>query len=368
MEILNRFFSSGKLNEEENNLEDEYLQEAQVAADIVNNSIEKDSFSELTEQLNSLPNVGISREKYIFERNSSSIYGWSILVCIVFLIAYLCHIPIFIGTLLYSNAFGAIAVTGIVVALIIIIFNIVLIVNVICRVCFNRRYDTYIKDLRFKNIEIIDDLAAYSKVDSRKVTKDLKRAIKLKLIPQGHFGCDNLIFIVSNEVYEKYKDKQAVCDRYYRKQVEERGQTKERTKEMQAIFDQKQLYVDKIHESNDIIKDKIISHKLDRMESVVSIIFHEVNVNPQHADKLGMFMNYYLPTTEKLLEAYIEINEKQVKGKTLEKTKKDIEGAIDKIIDSFEGLLDKFYQEKELDIATDISAMEILMKQDGLTE
>ena len=59
---------------------------------------------------------------------------------------------------------------------------------------------------------------------------------------------------------------------------------------------------------------------------------------------------------------------KKVKGKSLEKTKKDIEGAIDKIIDSFEGLLDKFYQEKELDISTDISAMEVLMKQDGLTE
>ena len=104
------------------------------------------------------------------------------------------------------------------------------------------------------------------------------------------------------------------------------------------------------------------------MESVVSMIFHEVDVNPNNADKLGMFMNYYLPTTEKLLEAYIDIDEKKVKGKSLEKTKKDIEGAIDKIIDSFEGLLDKFYQEKELDIATDISAMEVLMKQDGLTE
>lgn len=98
------------------------------------------------------------------------------------------------------------------------------------------------------------------------------------------------------------------------------------------------------------------------------MIFHEVDVNPNNADKLGMFMNYYLPTTEKLLEAYIDIDEKKVKGKSLEKTKKDIEGAIDKIIDSFEGLLDKFYQEKELDIATDISAMEVLMKQDGLTE
>ena len=190
----------------------------------------------------------------------------------------------------------------------------------------------------------------------------------MKLIPQGHFGRENLIFIVSDELYEKYKDKQAVYDRYYRKQVEERLRMKERTKEIQAVLNQGQVYIDKIHESSDIIKDKIISQKLDRMESVVSMIFYEVDVNPQNADKLGMFMNYYLPTTEKLLESYIEIDEKQIKGKSLKKTKKDIEGAIDKIIDSFEGLLDKFYQEKELDIATDISAMEILMKQDGLSE
>ena len=79
-------------------------------------------------------------------------------------------------------------------------------------------------------------------------------------------------------------------------------------------------------------------------------------------------MNYYLPTTEKLLEAYMEIDEKKITRKSLERTKRDIEGAIDKLIESFEGILDKFYQEKELDIATDISAMEILMKQDGLVE
>lgn len=235
-----------------------------------------------------------------------------------------------------------------------------------CR--FNRRYDLYIKDLRFKNIELIDDLAAYSKIETEKIVSDLNKAVKMKLIPQGHFGRDNIIFITNNEVYETYKSKQAVYDRYYRKQIEERMRMKERTKEIQDILKQGQGYVDKIHESNVIIKDKIISQKLDRMENVVSMIFHEVDINPQHAEKLGMFMNYYLPTTEKLLEAYMEIDEKKIKRKSLERTKKDIEGAIDKLIESFEGLLDKFYQEKELDISTDISAMEILMKQDGLTE
>ena len=167
-------------------------------------------------------------------------------------------------------------------------------------------------------------------------------------------------------MYDNYKNKQASYDRYYKKKAEEHLRMGERTEEIQALLDQGQEYVDKIHQSNDIIKDKEISEKLDKMEKIVSMIFYEVDLNPQYADKLGMFMNYYLPTTKKLLDSYIEIDEKKIREKSLEKSKKDIEEALDKLIDSFDSILDKFYQEKELDIASDISAMEILMKQDDL--
>ena len=194
----------------------------------------------------------------------------------------------------------------------------------------------------------------------------MKIAVKDKLIPLGHFGTDNIIFMTSDEIYERYKSKQTVYDQYYRKQVEERLRMKERSKEMQEILDQGQKYIDKIHTSNDIIKDKIISEKLDEMEKIVSMIFHEVDINPDQADNLGMFMNYYLPTTDKLLTSYIEIDGKQIQGQTIKKTKKEIEEVLDKIIESFEKLLDKFYQEEQLDISTDISAMEIMMKQEGL--
>ena len=78
-------------------------------------------------------------------------------------------------------------------------------------------------------------------------------------------------------------------------------------------------------------------------------------------------MNYYLPTTEKLLETYIEIGGKKIRGKSLNRTKKDIETALDKINESFDNLLDQFYEDRELDIRSDISTMEVLMKQDGLS-
>ena len=368
MEILNKIFSGGKPKDNIINCEDKYLQEAQEAVEIVNNGVENGSFSEMIEQLDKLPSVSANRDKYVFKNHRSVLSIVAMVVCALLTISCLRYIPICIGTIVYSGKYRMFAGIGIIISLFVIVINIFVIVKEVYQIQFSNRYDIYVKDLRFKNIEIVDDLAVYAKVKSETVIKDLNKAMRMKLIPQGHFGRDNLIFIVSDEVYGKYKEKQAVYDRYYKKQVEERLRMKERTKEIQSIMDQGQGYIDKIHESNNIIKDKTISQKLDRMESVVSTIFHEVDINPQNADKLGMFMNYYLPTTEKLLETYIEIDEKQVKGTSLEKTKKDIDDAIDKIIDSFEGLLDKFYQQKELDIATDISAMEILMKQDGLIE
>ena len=89
-------------------------------------------------------------------------------------------------------------------------------------------------------------------------------------------------------------------------------------------------------------------------------------MNPAQANKLGVFMSYYLPTTEKLLEAYIDLDEKKVKGKSSQKTQKDIANALDSINNAFEGLLERFFQEQERDITSEIFAMEAIMKQEGL--
>ena len=113
-------------------------------------------------------------------------------------------------------------------------------------------------------------------------------------------------------MYDKYKENQAALDRYYKKQLEDRKWLSERTEEIQKILDIGQEYISKIHDSNVIIKDKIKTRKLYKMESVVKMIFNEVDINPDQADKLGMFLNNNLPTTEKILESYIDLDEKYV--------------------------------------------------------
>ena len=125
-----------------------------------------------------------------------------------------------------------------------------------------------------------------------------------------------------------------------------------------------EYYIEKIQESKSIIKDKNISQILDKMDGLVQMIFYELDVYPQQLEKLGLFLNYYLPTTDKLLEAYIDADSKQIKGKNLTKTKKEIERTLGSINDAFERTLDKFYQEKEIDIAGEIAALEIMMQQE----
>jgi hypothetical protein len=345
-----------------------FIEEAEKAAEIVAIGIEKGELTTIHDQLENLPSGKTEHEQYVFVRPGNAINVLRIVFGVILSIGFVYFIIIGTAIMQYSAEYKMYGLIGIAESAVAIGINILLLVFSVGRIQFYRRYDIYTDILKHRNVEIVDDLASYSKKDVAMVVKDLTKAIKYKYIPQGHFGTDNIIFITSDDVYNKYKEKQAVCDRYYRKQVEERVRMRERSKEMTQIMESGKNYVDKIHQSNDIIKDKAISQKLDRMETIVAMIFHEVDINPQQADKLGLFLNYYLPTTEKLLNAYIDLDEKQVKGKSLDRSKRDIENSLDTINTSFEAILDRFYQEQEMDIASDISAMEIMMKQDGIKE
>lgn len=342
-----------------------FIKEAERTALIVDERVSGGKFSEMSIELNDATNSGISREQYVFERPDIKPIIIRAIVCFVLILVFLPYLMIGIKIQSLSEEFtnaGRFYIEGF---LGVILVNGLVVYKSIVDVFFLLRYDKYQKNLRFHDIEMIDDLDNYVNENEALVVKDLKKAIRWKLIPQGHFGTDNIVFMVSDEIHNKYLEHQAVYDHYYRKLLEERARMSERSHKIQKILDRGQKYIDSIHDSNDIIKDKVISQKLDRMEEVVKMIFYEVDINPEQADDLGTFLTYYLPTTQKLLDAYIDIDEKEVVGKSAEKAKKEIEGSLDIIIASFEGILDKFYQEQEMDIANEISAMEIMMKQES---
>lgn len=344
----------------------EYLVEAKKVASIVEVGLKENSLSDMNDELVKLSSYKDSKTQYVFKGYSYAPAYFVIFLSIVLEIIFLALLVIGLGTMLYSSAYRIYGIVGFSVSVAVVLFNTYLVKHSTSRIKFLKQYKQYEEILNHHSIELIDELADQLEVTPSVVVKDMKTAIKLKLIPQGHIGRNDLIIMVSDDIYNKYKEKQAVYDRYYRKLLEERMRVKGRSEEIKKIMETGQEYIDKIHASNDIIKDKEISRKLDRMEKMVSWIFYEVDVNPANAEKLGVFLNYYLPTTEKLLEAYIDIDQNESRKVTEKRLKKEIEVAIDSLNQSFEGILDKFYKEQEMDLLSDISTMEIMMKQEGI--
>lgn len=371
MGILKKLFSKKEetVNEElqfEESINDGHLGEAEQIANVVSAGLEKENFIGMNKHLSSM--VQSEREKvaYVFEHPGIINRFYAIVLCALAIIPFGYYLFIGISMIIFSMQYRTLGIFYTVVSSAVVGLNIVLIRKFVEDIKYKKRYDIYEEFLGYKSLEFIDDLAFHVKENKDVVVDDMEKSIAYKLIPQGHLSNGNLVFMVSDKIYNRYNEKPAVYDRYFQKIIEERERIKSRSERISEIIGIGEQYIQKMQGYAVLIKDKHISKKINQMENVVSMIFHEIDVNPSKEDSLGIFLNYYLPTTEKLLETYVTLDEKDKSAGNKSVIKKEIEEAIGTIVNAYESILDKLYEEYDLDIASDIEAMELSMKQDGL--
>ena len=117
---------------------------------------------------------------------------------------------------------------------------------------------------------------------------------------------------------------------------------------------------------DDNIADPGISADIVRLEQVSRKIFDEVKRDPKKLPQIRKFMDYYLPTTLKLLNAYDRMSGTGVSGENIDTTLSKVEGMMRTIVAAFEKQLDSLYGAEALDISTDITVLENMMAREGL--
>ena len=110
--------------------------------------------------------------------------------------------------------------------------------------------------------------------------------------------------------------------------------------------------------------DPVLSQKIDRLEEVAGKIFRIIEKEPAKKAKASTFLNYYLPTTQKLLDSYAEFEEAGVSGENLNQAKAKIQSTMDSIVAGFEHQLDELYRTDAMDIDSDIRVMETMLRRD----
>lgn len=119
---------------------------------------------------------------------------------------------------------------------------------------------------------------------------------------------------------------------------------------------------------DDDIADAAVSAKIASIEQVVAKILERAQAHPAAVEDLGRLMDYYLPTTVKLLQAYDSLEEQPVQGSNIASSRREIEQTLDVLQTAFEKLLDATFEDLSFDVSSDISVLNTILAQEGLTE
>lgn len=259
------------------------------------------------------------------------------------------------------------------------LLGIVMVRKGIGRLELSKSFEAYRALLGDKTFVDIKTLADYSHKKEEAVRKEVKKMLSCKWFRQGHLDHAESCLMVTHKVYGQYLEtmrnqrqraaagSQDVPGDSGRGVPGDSGKKQKLSAEAQAVIDKGRQYIRQIRRSNDNIPGLEVSEKMSRMEHLVERIFQQVESHPENIGDLRKLMDYYLPMTMKLLAAYEELDRQPVQGENVMGSKAEIMKVLDTLNGAFERLLDNLFQDTTIDISSDISVLETLLAQDGLT-
>lgn len=126
------------------------------------------------------------------------------------------------------------------------------------------------------------------------------------------------------------------------------------------------LAVEEMKRLDENIEDEKISQAIRKLEQTSQAIFQQVREAPEKLPQIRKFMDYYLPTTLKLLNAYDRMSSVGVGGENIDSTKERVEAIMDTIVAAFDKQLDGLFGAEALDVSADITVLETMLAREGL--
>lgn len=217
-----------------------------------------------------------------------------------------------------------------------------------------KRYAKYAAVIGTAEAMSIASIARKTGYSEKRTAKDLQ-----KMMDKGFFGDSAYInaelgyFFRSGEA-----DAELTAQRAAAMRKTEEARSRDKAVGYEAI-------IAGIRNANDRIADPVLSEKIYRLEDITSKIFEAVEADPKKRARIDNFLNYYLPTTQKLLDSYAQFEATGVNGENMGEAKARIEATMDSIVAGFERQLDELYKTDVMDLDSDISVMETMLKRDN---
>ena len=165
----------------------------------------------------------------------------------------------------------------------------------------------------------------------------------------------------AEEAHAAREKAQAEREERQRREQEEKARQAQQAKstgnpEIDKLILERERALSEMRRLNDSIEDETISAQID----------HQVIQDPKKLPQIRRFLNYFLPTTLKILNAYDRMDAVGISGENIDATKAKVEAMMGTIVKAFDKQLDSLFGAEAMDISTDITVMENLLAQEGL--
>lgn len=233
-----------------------------------------------------------------------------------------------------------------------------------------KRFRLYQKVLNGRTYCTVKELSTVSRKEPKYIIKDLRKMIDSGLFAEGYLDEQETCLMTDYNTYNQYLEtmKNAKAQQEAEKREQEKWANREGGAALKETIDEGRNYIKTIKAANDALPEEEISEKLEQLERVTAKIFDYVEQHPEKLPEIRKFMSYYMPITLKLVTAYQRFDRHGTNTSEIEDTKLEIKGTLDTINKAYQNLLKKLMQSDILDVSSDISALETILAQEGLTE
>lgn len=312
----------------------------------------------------------------VFERRDPTSVGAVLMIIFGAVFGGLTFLGLFFS-LVFGFLFGASffsTIGGMMVELILLLAFVSLIIVGCKKLGRIKRFRKYVKLIGNREYCNVSELSSSVYKSEQLVVKDLEKMIEKQWFCQGHLDKEKSCLMVTDHMYRQYRQLEEQKVLLKEEEARKEQEQKEReayvnenlSPEVRKVIEQGDRFVEQIRACNAAIPGEEISAKIYHMEMIVDKIFDRVEENPSSVSDVRKMMDYYLPTTIKLLEAYAHMDAQPIGGENIQSAKREIEATLDTLNEAFEKLLDGLFQDTAWDVSSDISVLNTMLAQEGL--
>lgn len=225
-------------------------------------------------------------------------------------------------------------------------------------------FSRYIRALKYYNIymsgsETLQDFSDILMDSKRNIRKDIAKMAQLGIMPNAHFNSDDVLVFTADNLGKNVIDVE----------IEENRNESNIVKQQENLsINQWKSYIKTIKEAESEFKSQDISFSLYRLSKVVEKVIDYLEKHPEKEKDVKKLMEFHLPSTVKLILSYRELDKSGINTFNIEKTKEEIVSACDKIHEAFNGVLEDLYNDKAIDVSTDIQVLKMMLSREGFLD